>query len=90
MGKKIACYISGHGFGHAVRSAALLMELALLKPDWRFFINSGAPAFLFERLLALPNTFFRKVSIDFGLFQLDPRTIDFEKTAENLEGLVAG
>ena len=32
--------LSSHGFGHAARQAAILYELSLLRPDWRFVVSS--------------------------------------------------
>lgn len=63
--------------------------LAERYPQWRFFIISGAPQFLFRQALALPNVHLRSHAVDFGMVQRDPRTIDFEETARRLEHLLS-
>ena len=89
MCKKIACYLSSHGYGHAVRSETVIAAMALKKPDWIFFIISGSPEFLFKRALQLPNVHFRNKATDFGLVQTNPRVIDLNSTANQLEELVS-
>jgi hypothetical protein len=37
-----AC-ISSHGFGHGSRSAAVLAELAALRPGWRLVLSTALP-----------------------------------------------
>ena len=37
-----AC-VSAHGFGHGSRTAAVLAELAALRPDWRLVLSTGLP-----------------------------------------------
>jgi len=49
----IAYYVSGHGFGHARRTVAVLRALAHLRPDVRVVVRTSAPASLFADL---PNT----------------------------------
>jgi len=86
---KIACYLSSHGFGHAVRSETVIVTMALEKPDWQFFIISGSPEFLFKRALQLPNVQLRSQATDFGLIQTNPRVINLTQTATELEKLLS-
>lgn len=87
MRLNIACYLTSHGFGHAVRSETVIRAMALEEPDWNFFIVSGSPSFLFRTLLQLPNVHLRAESTDFGLIQKDPRTFSLEETADRLREL---
>lgn len=89
MRKNIACYLSSHGFGHAVRSETVIRALALARPDWNFFICSGSPDFLFRTVLQMPNVHLRHQATDFGLVQHDPRRFSLEETAVRLEELLA-
>lgn len=42
-------YVSGHGFGHATRSAALIAALRRISPDpLRIHVRGGAPRWIFE------------------------------------------
>lgn len=84
----IACYLSSHGYGHAVRSTELLTELAQREPDWKIFIVTGAPEFLFHSILQRENVFLRRAVTDFGLVQHDPRRFSLSETATKLEALL--
>ena len=42
----IVFYVSGHGFGHAVRASRVIEELHCLRPDVRVLIRTEAPASL--------------------------------------------
>ena len=90
MSRRIACYLSSHGFGHAVRSETVITAMALEKPDWQFFIISGSPPYLFRRALQLPNVHLRSQATDFGLVQTTPRVIDLNSSALKLRELVSG
>jgi L-arabinokinase len=86
----IACYLSSHGYGHAVRSAAVIDEMSRLCPEARIFIISAAPAFLFERLCSgRRNVLLRNLATDFGLVQKDPRFFSLTETAEKLGSLIS-
>lgn len=84
----LACYLSSHGYGHAVRSTELLSELADRRPDWELHLITGAPRFLFQSLLQRPNTRLRPAAVDFGLVQHDPRRFCLEETAVRLQELL--
>lgn len=42
-------YISGHGFGHAVRQITIINALNNVAPELRVIVRTTAPAWLFER-----------------------------------------
>jgi hypothetical protein len=44
---RVAFYVSGHGYGHAVRMAEVMKALAAEPPGIRIFVRSAAPEFLF-------------------------------------------
>jgi hypothetical protein len=62
----LAVYVSGHGFGHAVRVAVVLRALLALRPDLRVEVNTTAPAWLFPAEVA-----YRPLRTDVGLVQRD-------------------
>ena len=75
----IAAYITGHGFGHATRSAALLAALAARRPEVRITVISSAPEWLFR--LNLPAPFgFRAQALDVGMIQRDAIRLDLDAT----------
>jgi hypothetical protein len=83
-----AC-LSSHGYGHGSRSAAVLGELAALRPDWRLVLSTG----LAERFLKLafgPVPFERRpCQWDVGMVQANALTVDPPATLAALERLDA-
>ncbi len=72
----IAAYVSGHGFGHAVRSAEVVREL--LERGARVVVRTEAPEWLFPRgaeMLRAP-----AATIDVGVAQVDGLEMDVEET----------
>jgi L-arabinokinase len=71
----IVFYISGHGFGHAVRSVELIKALVAARPDARIVVKTSAPAWLFE---TIPGTSVTVVPFeaDTGITQHDSVTLD--------------
>jgi len=77
----IVAYVSGHGFGHATRTAEVLRRARELKPDVPVTIVSSAPEGLFRR--AIPGAYsFRSLECDAGLVQQDALTIDEAASAD--------
>jgi len=74
----IVFYISGHGFGHASRSIALIRALVRRRPDLRISVKTTAPAWLFERV---PAVSYERFDTDVGMTQHDSLTIDVADTA---------
>jgi L-arabinokinase len=75
----VAAYISGHGFGHATRSAALLAALVARRPAVRLSVVSTAPEWLFR--LNLPAPFvYRPAPLDVGTIQRDALQPDIDAT----------
>jgi UDP:flavonoid glycosyltransferase YjiC (YdhE family) len=71
----IVFYISGHGFGHVVRSVELIKALVAARPDARIVVKTSAPAWLFD---TIPGTSVTLVPFeaDTGITQPDSVTID--------------
>ena len=72
-------YISGHGFGHAVRQITIINALGNLVPGLRVLVRTTAPAWLFERTLRhsielLPG------ETDTGVVQIDSLRLDERET----------
>jgi hypothetical protein len=74
---KIAFYISGHGFGHASRMAALAKTFTTFGID--VVLCTDRPLHLFSHL---PDdlTYFRAVAIDFGVIHKENLVADLEAT----------
>jgi hypothetical protein len=86
--KTLVCYISGHGFGHAVRVNEVLRALWACRPDLSVAIRSPAPRWLFE--LTLPAHFSHTpCTLDVGVVQHDSLSLDAEATLRAYAALVA-
>jgi L-arabinokinase len=88
----IAAYITGHGFGHATRMAAILGATAAHVPGLRLSLISTAPEWLFRLNLAAPFAF-RSRALDVGVIQEDSIRLNARATldayARVLEGQAA-
>jgi L-arabinokinase len=76
----LVAYVSGHGFGHATRTAEVLRAVRDLDPRLPITVVSSAPAELFESALDGPLRV-RRVECDVGLVQHDALAIDEAGTA---------
>jgi hypothetical protein len=66
----VVFYISGHGFGHAVRQIAIIDALHALEPDIPIFVRTSAPEWLFRRTTNAGFTLLPGVT-DTGVVQID-------------------
>ena len=71
----IAAYITGHGFGHATRMAAVIGALAERLPQLTVSLVSTAPEWLFQLNLSVPFRF-RARALDVGVVQRDSIHLD--------------
>jgi hypothetical protein len=71
----LAAYVSGHGWGHATRTAEVLRVVRERAPELPITVVTDAPAFLFERVIGPPLAI-RTVRGDVGLCQKDALLID--------------
>ncbi len=82
----IVCYVSGHGFGHAVRVTEVLCAVRRRRPDVRLMIRSPAPAWLFDQVgerIHVP------CRLDIGVIQRDSLTLDADASLNAYRTLIA-
>jgi L-arabinokinase len=72
-------YISGHGFGHAVRQIEIINVLTALSPGIEIIVRTTAPRWLFERTATQGYTLIAG-EVDTGVVQLDSLTLDEAET----------
>lgn len=84
--KKIAYYITPHGFGHAVRSLEVIRHLLWQKPSLEITVVSDIAEFLVEQRVGklLP---FRRKRLDVGLVQEDSIRFNLQATRQALQTL---
>lgn len=85
--KRIAFFISPHGFGHAARAASVMEAMAEIEPSILFDIFTTVPAWFFNH----SNTFdFRYHSLltDIGLVQMNPFQEDLPSTIKRLKNFL--
>jgi UDP:flavonoid glycosyltransferase YjiC (YdhE family) len=76
--RSILYYISGHGYGHAVRSHQVMRALQEASPDIRIHVRTTAPDWLFSNL---PRpVLFTCQSTDVGVIQPDSLRMDLAAT----------
>jgi L-arabinokinase len=77
----VAFYITGHGFGHATRTAAVASALARQTPGLKISLISTVPEWLFR--VNLPHDFhLRPRALDVGVIQRDSIRLDPVATLE--------
>lgn len=77
----IAAYITGHGFGHATRMAAVARALRERVPACRLTVISQVPAWLLKRILSEPFGY-RPRALDVGVVQADSIRLDGKATLD--------
>lgn len=82
----LAVYVSGHGFGHATRTAEVLAAVRALRPALPITVVTAAPAFLFDGLGAAV----RPLRTDVGLAQQGALVIDLDATVAASASFAAG
>lgn len=83
--KKIACFISPHGFGHATRVIAVLEALKELHPDCHAHLFTTVSEALFGSLSGFT---YHPESVDIGLVQSSALTVDIPATCTQLDRLL--
>lgn len=75
----VVFYVSGHGFGHAVRQITIINALRKVVPQARIVVRTTAPAWLFKRTVRGP---FELIpgETDTGLVQIDSLHLDERET----------
>jgi UDP:flavonoid glycosyltransferase YjiC (YdhE family) len=85
--RRIAFFITPHGFGHAARAAGVMEALAEIESPILFDISTTVPAWFFNH----SNTFdFRYHSLltDIGLVQMNPFQEDLPATVQHLKNFL--
>ncbi len=77
----LAAYVSGHGFGHATRTAQVLRAVRVLEPDLHITVVSSAPDRIFREAVSEPLEY-RRLQCDVGLAQKNALEIDEEGTVQ--------
>jgi hypothetical protein len=81
--RRIAYFISPHGFGHAARAAAVMAAMRELDPTIRFEIFTRVPPWFFES--SLGDAFnYHSLLTDIGLVQIDSLAEDLPETLRRL------
>lgn len=78
-------YVSGHGFGHAVRSAEIIRALRGQQPEVVVCVRTSAPAWLFP-----PGIAYQAVDLDAGVIQPDALRVDEACTLRRAAELARG
>ena len=79
----ILYYITGHGYGHAVRSSAVIRALAEARPDLQIHVRTTAPEWLF------PDTVrYSRRAIDVGIVQQDSLEMNLQATLQKCRSLL--
>jgi hypothetical protein len=81
----ILYYISGHGYGHAVRSNQVIRALRKLSPDLPIHVRSTAPNWLFHNNV-FPVSHTSRL-LDVGLVQPNSLEMDLERTLQECQAL---
>src|SRR5436190_9174529 len=79
----LVVYVSGHGFGHSVRVAAVLRALLALRPNLPIEVVTTAPAWLFP-----PEARYHLLQTDVGLVQRDGLEHDEPATIPRVAALL--
>ena len=77
--KRIAYFISPHGYGHAARAAAVMQAVSEIDDEVHFDIFTTIPAWFFQDSLSARFTY-HKLLTDIGLIQKTAFQADLEKT----------
>ncbi len=85
----LVAYITGHGFGHATRTAAVIAALAARVGDLQATIVSSAPETVFRLNLDMPFAY-RPQALDVGVIQHDSIRLDIGATLEVVATQLAG
>jgi len=85
--KTIYFAITGHGFGHAVRVAAVAAKIKQLNPDILLILTTTAPRWLLESYLDC-DFIHRPISFDVGVIQTDSLTMDKIATKAKMQDII--
>jgi len=78
----ILYYITGHGYGHAVRSNQVIRHLEKIAPSLKIYVRTTAPEWLIQGHI-IPS----RQTIDIGIVQKDSLDMDLEATLQACQAL---
>ncbi len=81
--KKIAYFVSHHGFGHAARASAVMQAFHAIRPDADFELFTRAPRWFFDTSLTFSYGY-HEITTDVGLVQPTPLEEDLPATIRKL------
>lgn len=84
----IAYYITGHGYGHTVRSIEVIKELHHQAPDVAVHVRTSAPQWLFAELTG-PRFHYHARRLDVGALQSNSFYVDKARTLAAYAELIA-
>jgi hypothetical protein len=84
VAKRIAYFISHHGFGHASRASAVMQAIHSLQPEFEFELFTRAPLWFFDTSLKFPFGY-HEITTDVGLIQPTPLAEDLPVTIRRLD-----
>jgi UDP:flavonoid glycosyltransferase YjiC (YdhE family) len=84
---KLVFYISGHGYGHAVRDIEIIKSILAIEPRTEIHFRTKAPQWLFQPLLN-DHVFYHERELDFGVLQQNSFSADKKNTLERYAGLI--
>jgi hypothetical protein len=79
----ILYYITGHGYGHAVRSSQVIRALKQARPDHQIHVRTTAPQRLFRETVR-----YSRQSIDVGIVQQDSLEMDLDATLQECRSML--
>ncbi len=84
---KLIFYISGHGYGHAVRDIEIVKSLLTVEPKIEIHFRTTAPIWLFEPLLN-DRVLYHQRELDFGVHQNNSFSADKRTTFERYNSIL--
>jgi len=85
----VVFYVTGHGFGHAVRQIAIVNALAQRRPDVRIVVRSSVAPWLFERSVR-NSVRLEPIAVDTGAIQRGSLDVDVPATLAAAQAFYAG
>jgi len=85
--RRVAFFISPHGFGHAARAASIMEALAEIQSQTLFDIFTTVPAWFFNHSNAFA-FHYHSLLTDIGLVQMTPFQEDLPATVQNLKNFL--
>jgi len=86
-GKRIAYFVSPHGFGHAARAASVMEALAEIESSLQFDIFTTVPDWFFAKSHSFGYQYHR-LETDIGLIQKTPFQEDLPATVQKLKNFL--